>query len=316
MDALEGMQLFLRVAQSGSLSAAARQVGLSAPTVFRAMNALEDRVGARLFNRSNRRLTLTEAGALYAARIEVILADLDDTHAELGQLQLTPRGILRVQTRVSFGVRHIAPLLPDFLTRYPEVQFDLRLSDTPLDFAEANIDVAILVGDMPGAALVKRKLVTSPRILCAGLDYIQRHGTPRSPRDLLGHNCLIFRSEETRPTWRFLEADQLTEIQVTGNLRSEHGDVLREAALGGLGIALLPAWSIGEDLLAGRLRGLLLDHEATPFGFDQDLNVITHRARHRALKVRLFLDFLKQAFAGKQAWADIKATLRTRYAQE
>jgi DNA-binding transcriptional LysR family regulator len=314
LDTLVGMQLFLRVAQTGSFSAAGRQVGLSPPTVFRAINALEDNVGARLLNRSSRRLTLTEAGTLYAARIETILAEIDDTNAELGQLQLTPRGTLRVHARVSLGVHHLAPLLPIFLIRHPEVDLDLRLSDTALDFAEANIDVAIRVGDVSGATLVKRKLVASPRIVCASPDYLARRGTPGQPGDLLGHNCLTFRSEENQPMWRFLKDGQLTELRVTGSLRSEHGDVLRQAALGGLGVVLLPAWSVGEDLLAGRLTGLLLDHEATPFGFDPDLYVITHRVRHRALKVRLFLDFLHEAFAAKKAWADIKQTLIARNA--
>ena len=314
MDTLNGMKLFLRVAQTGSFSAAGRQVGLSPPTVFRAINALEDKVGARLLNRSSRRLTLTEAGTLYANRIETILADIEDTTAELGQLQLTPRGTLRVHTRVSLGVRHLAPLLPVFLIRYPEVNLDLRLSDQPVDFAEGNIDVAIRVGDVTGAALVKRKLVIAPRIICASPDYLSRHGVPRQPRDLQKHNCLTFRSEETQPMWRLMKKERLTELRVTGSLRSEHGDVLREAALGGLGIVLLPAWSVGEDLLNGRLTGLLLDHEATPFGFDPDLYVIAHRARHRALKVRLFLDFLHEAFAAKKAWADIKKTLAARQA--
>ena len=306
------MGLFLRVVQAGSFSAAGRQIGLSAPTVFRAINALEDRVGARLLNRSSRRLTLTEAGALYAARVEAILAEIDDVNAELGQLQLTPRGTLRVHTRVSFGVRHLAPILPAFLLQHTQVNLDLRLSDGPLDFAEGNIDVAIRVGDVAGAALARRKLVSCPRIVCASPAYLARRGVPLQPQDLLGHNCLTFRSEETQPMWRFLKGDRLTELRVTGSLRSEHGDVLREAALGSLGVVLLPAWSIGDDLLAGRLTGLLLDHEATPFGFDPDLYVITHRARHRALKVRLFLDFLRETFAGRKDWAEIKQTLRSR----
>ena len=309
MDTLNGMQLFLRVVQAGSFSAAGRQVGLSPATVFRAINALEDKVGARLLNRSSRRITPTEAGTLYAARIEAILADVDETHAELSQLQLTPRGLLRVHTRVSFGVRHLAPLLPVFLLRHPEVNLDLRLSDAPLDFTDENIDVAIRVGDVSGAGLVKRKLVASPRIVCASPAYLARRGVPVRPRDLLEHNCLTFRSEESQPMWRFLKGERLAELRVTGNLRSEHGDVLREAALGGLGIALLPAWSVGEDLLAGRLTGMLLDYEATPFGFDPDLYVITHQARHRALTLRLFLDFLNEAFVDKRGWADIKRTL-------
>ena len=309
MDTLGGMQLFLRVAQTGSFSAAGRQVGLSPPTVFRAINSLEDRIGARLLNRSSRRLTLTEAGTLYAGRIETILADIEEANAELAQLQLTPRGTLRVHTRVSFGARHLAPLLPVFLLRYPEVSVDLRLSDAPLDFADGNIDVAIRVGDLVGSGLVRRKLVASPRIVCASPAYLARRGMPRTPLHLLEHNCLTFRSDESQATWRFLQEDRLTELRVTGSLRSEHGDVLREAALGNLGIVLLPAWSVGDDLLTGRLTGLLLDYQATPFDFDADLYVVTHRARHRALKVRLFLEFLHQEFASRKAWADIVQTL-------
>jgi DNA-binding transcriptional LysR family regulator len=310
MDTLAGMQLFMRVVQAGSFSAAGRQVGLSPASVFRAINALEDQLGARLLNRTSRRLTLTEAGTLYAAKLETILADIEDANTELTQLQRTPRGTLRVHTRVSLGTRHLAPLLPSFLLKYPELRVDLRLSDDPIDLTEANIDVAIRVGDISGSSLVIRKLASSPRFVCASPDYLKRHGTPETPADLLAHNCVTFRSEENQPTWRFLKDNELIELQIRGSLCADHGDALREAALAGLGIALLPAWSIGADLQTGRLQALLPAYEATPFGFDPDIYVVTHQARYRALKVGLFLDFLDTAFRPKVHWQHIGQTTR------
>ncbi|MCJ2121881.1 LysR family transcriptional regulator [Methylobacterium sp. J-077] len=288
MDTLEAMHTFVRVVQAGTFSAAGRQLGLSPATVLRAINALEDKVGARLFNRSSRRMTLTEAGEIYAMKVDVILNDIADLSTEMSRLQTTPRGILRVQTRVSLGIRHIAPLLPAFLERHCELKIDLRLSDGQVDFSGENIDVAIGFGPMTGATLLTRKLVASPRVVCASLTYVDRFGTPTIPSELSHHNCLTFRSQESQPIWRFLRNHELIEIRVSGNLQADYGDVLREAALSGLGIVLLPAWTIADDIKAGRLVGMLPDYQASPFGFDHDVQVFTHRDRHRTLKVQFF----------------------------
>jgi DNA-binding transcriptional LysR family regulator len=309
MDTLEGMQLFMRVVQTGSFSAAGRQIGASPATVLRAVNALEDSCGVRLMNRTSRKLTLTEAGELYHSKLENILGEIDDLNSELSQLQHTPRGTLRIHSRVSLGIRHLAPLLPKFLATYKELKIDLRLSDSPIDLAEENIDVALRVGDITGASFVMRKLVSSPRITCASPEYLRRHGLPQCPQDLMAHNCLTFRSTENHPVWRFRRGAELTELQIAGSLQADSGDVLREVALQGLGIVLLPAWSVGEDLKAGKLLGLLLDHDATPFSFDDEIYIVTHRARHRSLKVRLFLEFLTVSFRDKQEWANIKSVI-------
>jgi DNA-binding transcriptional LysR family regulator len=313
MDSLAGMRLFMRVVQAGSFSAAGRQIGLSPASVFRAINALEDMLGARLLNRSSRKLTLTEAGELYSAKLEQILGEIDDTHAEVTQLQLAPRGTLRIHTRVSLGIHHLAPLLPVFLAQYAELKIDLRLSDTPIDLAEENIDVDIRVGEVTGSSFLIQKLGSSPRLLCASPAYLARHAPVRLPEDLKIHNCLTFRSDENQPMWRFLRGTELTELRISGSLQADHGDVLREAALAGLGVVLLPAWSVEADLLAGRLVPLLLEYEATPFGFDHDLYVVTHKARHRSLKVRLFLSFLVKAFRERQDWGTIKQRLSEKY---
>lgn len=306
MDTLQAMQVFLRVVQTGSFSATGRQLGLSPASIFRAINSLEDKVGARLLNRSSRRLTLTEAGDLYATKVDAILDDIADLNNELSQLQLAPRGILRVHTRVSLGTRHIAPVLPAFLARHPELKIDLRLSDGQVDLTGENIDVAIGFGPMIGTSLMTRKLVASPRVVCASRAYVDRNGIPATPADLCRHNCLTFRSQEGQPIWRFLRGHEHTEIRVSGNLQADYGEVLRDAALADLGIVLLPTWTVGDDLESHRLVGMLLDYQASPFSFDHDVQIVTHRKRHRTLKVQIFLEYLTDVFASKQRWANIK----------
>jgi molybdate transport repressor ModE-like protein len=302
MDTLAGMQLFQRVAQAGSFSAAGRQVGLSPAAVFRAINALEDLLGARLLNRTSRKLSLTEAGQLYHARLEQILAEIHDVNTEVGQLQHAPRGILRVHARVSLGVQHLAPILPAFLAEYPELRVDLRLSDSWIDLVEENIDVTICLGGINSASLQIRKLATSPRIVCASPSYLARHPPIARPEDLTEHNCLTFRADTNDATWRFMRDNQLLELQVRGSLRSDNAEVLRLAAVGSMGVALLPQWCVGPDLKAGSLVALLEGWEATPFGFDNGIYVVTQKSRHRSMKVQLFLKFLTESFQSHPDW--------------
>ncbi|OZA92041.1 MAG: hypothetical protein B7X76_00980 [Azorhizobium sp. 39-67-5] len=302
MDTLAHMQLFLRVVQGGSLSAAGRQIGVSPASVFRGINALEDSLGVRLLNRTSRKLTLTEAGQLYLARIEPILSEIEGLNAEIGQLQVTPRGTLRVHARMSFGNRQLAPRLPDFLSQYPGLCVDLRLSDRPLDLVDENIDVALRVGEVNSPSLMIRKLVSSRRVVCASPAYLARNPIPERPEDLTEHNCLTFYSEFNQPIWRFMKDGELTECRVRGSLQSDGGDVLRLGALKGLGIALLPTWNIGPDLEDGTLVALLPGYQATPFGFDDSIYIVTQKVRHRSLKVQLFIDFCLKSFRDRQDW--------------
>jgi DNA-binding transcriptional LysR family regulator len=302
MDELVGMRLFVRVVQCGSFSAAARQIGSSPASVFRAINSLEDRLGTRLLNRTTRKLSLTEAGEIFSGRVEHILSEIQDVTSELTQLQHAPRGLLRVHARVSLGSQHIAPILPAFLAQYSELRIDLRLSDRAVDIVEDNIDVAICVGRIDSVSLTIRKLTSSPRRVCASPDYLARHGRPVEPGDLIRHNCLTFRAEANQMIWRFLQAKQLTEIRVAGSLQADNAEVLRQAALKGLGVVLLPEWCVGGDLATGRLQLLLADYEATPFGFDNGIYMVTQKARHRSMKVRLFMDFMASNFRNRENW--------------
>ncbi len=307
MDLLHCMQLYARVVQAGSFSAAAREVGLTPGSVLRRIDALEDMLSVRLLNRTSRRLSLTEAGELYARRVEHILADIQETNAEVMQLQIVPRGTLRVYCRVSLGAQHLAPVLPDFLRLYPELRIDLQLSDHPVDLVQGNIDVAITVGATRDSSLMVRRLATSPRIVCASPAYLQDHAIPRTPGDLEAHNCLTFRNTSGVPVWRFQREGKVSEARVTGTLQADNAEVVRRAALGGLGVALLPEWLIGPDLAQGSLQPLLIDHEASPIGFDNGIYVVTQRARHRSIKVRLFVDFLVTLFRQRRNWRSVPA---------
>ena len=302
MDVLQGMQLYVRVIQAGSFSAAGRQVGLSPASVFRHINALEDMLGTKLLNRTSRKLSMTEAGELYARRVEHILTDIQETNAEVTQLQLVPRGTLRVHCRVSLGAQHLAPALPGFLMQFPELRIDLQLADRTADLVQENIDVAIIVGKLEDSSLIVRKLADSPRIVCASPEYLAKHPVPRLPEELVGHNCLAFVTAFGPPIWRFLREQHLEEVRVSGSLQANNGEVVRLGAIAGLGIALLPEWLIGVDLAEGRLQPLLMEYEASPIGFDNGIYVVTQRSRHRSIKLRLFLDFLVALFRQRRNW--------------
>ncbi|PZW37841.1 DNA-binding transcriptional LysR family regulator [Humitalea rosea] len=300
METLQGMRLFVRVANSESFSAAGRAFGLSPASVSRSINTLETQLGVRLVHRTSRQLALTEAGQLYLHKAVLILADIDALTEQVAQHQARPRGLLHVHTRVSIGRDYLGPLLPGFMTRYPEVTVKLFLTEEPRDLLDNNIDIAIRLGNLDEPDLAVRKLSdAAERILFASAAYLDRHGALDEPEALLRHNCLTWpldgRFEDGHAVWQFRDVRGVRELRVTGGLQANNGDVLREAALAGMGIALLPIWCIAADLAAGRLRRLLPQWEVTPTTFDHGIYAVYHRTRHVPPKIRVFVDYLVQA---------------------
>jgi DNA-binding transcriptional LysR family regulator len=297
MDALRAMRVVQAVVQTGSLSSAARQLGLSAPSVTRQIQSLEEELGARLFHRTSRHLTLTEAGELYHRHAEQILAQIEDARAAVANLQAVPRGMLRVHARVLVGVLHIAPALPRFLAANPEVQVDLLLSNAVVDPVERQVDVDIRIGALADSSLIARRLATSERIVCAAPAYLARHPAPARPADLARHNCLTYRLNMGRPVWRFLDAaGSLLEIPVSGSLQTDSGPALLEAARGGLGIALMPDWSVLEDVRGGRLVRLFPELRVSHMEFENGIHALYPDSRRMPTKLRVFLDFLSEWF--------------------
>jgi DNA-binding transcriptional LysR family regulator len=297
MDWMQPIRIFVSVVQNGSLSSAGRQLGLSPASVSRHIGALEQSLGCQLINRTSRKLTLTEAGELYYAKVGEILQQIAEANDSVAELQAQPRGNLRVHSRVLVGHLHLVPVLPQFMARYPEVNVDLLMSNRVIDVVEQNIDVDVRIGKLVDSSLVARKLAASERVVCASPQYLQGRPPIAAPSDLTAHNCLTYRINVGRTVWRFLDAGGvLQEIPVEGNLTTDNGYALLTATLSGVGIALMPDWSVRNDLAAGRLVRLLPEYRVSHIEFDNGIYAVFQKSRYMTAKVRAFIDFLVDAF--------------------
>ena len=298
------MRLFLTVMQVGSLSGAGRQFGLAPASVSRQITALEDDLGVRLLNRTSRRLSLTEAGQVYLERAERLVQDVDEMRDAVTQLAVRPRGTLRVLSRVSLGTQHVAPLIPAFLAKHPDLNIDLWLTDVDLDLTEHGIDLAIRTGALTDSTLVGRRLASSPRVVCASPQYWAQHGRPTTPEAVIDHNCLTYRFEfgTAAALWQFRSSDgRTTNVRVAGNFQTNNGEALRLATMSGLGVALLPAWSVKEQLKVGTLERALSEYETTVSDLDTGIYAVYLSRRNLPVKIRLFIDHLLADFS-KQDW--------------
>lgn len=297
MEWLRSMRLFVSVVQNGSLSAAGRQLGLSPASVSRHISALEENLGSRLLNRTSRKLTVTEAGEIYFRKVEQILQQVTEANDSVAQLQSVPRGTLRVHSRMLVGHQFIVPALPRFLEEYPEIRVDLLMSNHAVDLVEQDIDVDIRIGKLVDSALVARKLAHSERIVCAAPTYLDRSPLITAPTDLAKHNCLTYRINLGRSTWRFKDpGGTIVEVPVSGSFQSDNGQAVHYGVLAGVGIALMPDWSIRDDLAAGRLRTLFPNYQVSYIEFENGVYAVYQKTRHRSTKVRVFIEFLSALF--------------------
>ena len=300
MEDLERMAIFARVVEAKSFSEAARRLDLSKSLVSKQVTELERSVGARLLNRTTRAMSLTEAGAVFYEHCARIVEELEAGKRAIGQLRSEPRGLLRISASVAFGTLHVAPALPDFLARYPEVRIDMEIMDRFVDLAEERFDVAVRIAQDPGQNLAARRLAAVNRKICATPGYFKRHGVPKAPRDLERHNCLTYTYFNPRDPWRLKGPDGEISVAASGNLRLNDDEALSEAVLKGLGIAILPTFIIGKDLQAGRLKAVLSDYVAP----ERHIYAVYLPTRHVAPTVRAFIDFLLERFAPEPYWDD------------
>ena len=293
MDRLAAMTAFARVAETRSFSEAARRLGATKSAVSRQVSALEAELGARLLHRTTRSLTLTEAGRDYFDRVTRILADVEEANRSVSHLQAAPRGRLRVNAPMSFGIRHLAPALPDFLTRHPEVEVDMSMNDRFVDLVDEGYDVAVRIGRLADSALIARKLAPLHRVVCASPGYLAARGVPETPGDLAGHDCLSYTNMSQTEEWSFAAPDgRPIAVTIRGRLRVNNGDALRMAALGGLGLVYQPTFIVGPDLQTGRLVPVLADYVHQ----DGGVYAVYPHSRHLTPKVRSFVDFLAERF--------------------
>jgi DNA-binding transcriptional LysR family regulator len=299
LDRLKGLEVFAKVANCGSLSAAARSMGLSQTMVTKHLAAVESRLGAKLFHRTTRRLSITEAGRSYLEASERILADIEAADAAIAADRVEARGLLRLNAPVVFGTRQIAPLLAEFAQRYPRVTVELGLNDRLVDLAEEGWDLAIRIGNLRDSSLVARRIAPCRTVVCAAPAYLKARGTPRKVDDLLAHNCLGYTlSQSGAGRWTFGRQAELS-IQITGDLRANNGDALRSAAVAGQGIIYQPTFIVADDLREGKLTALVLDHPTSEL---LGVHAVYLPDRHAPAKVRAFIDFIATRFAPEPPW--------------
>lgn len=300
MDRLDAMRAFVTVVDEGSFTQAAERLALSPQLVSKHVSQLEQYLGVRLLNRTTRRLHLTEAGAAYRQRAEQVLTEIDDMESELGELQGQARGRLRISAPLSFAIHHLAPLINDFQRAHPAVDIDLQLNDRKVDIVEEGFDIALRIGRLKSSSLIAKRIAPVRLVLCAAPDYLKAHGTPGHPRELAGHRFLRYRymEESQEPLLKWLSRSGGGGGSEGGELVSNNGDVLVEAAMGGAGIALQPTFLTGDAIRQGRLAIVLPEHEPEPLGL---YAVYAHR-QLLASKVRHFVDFLEGYFGDPPYW--------------
>ncbi|MGB9025858.1 MAG: LysR family transcriptional regulator [Rhodomicrobium sp.] len=300
IDRLSGMQVFASVASLGSLSAAARALGMSQTMATKHMAALEGRLGVKLLHRTTRRLTLTEAGRAYLDAAERILGEVADADAEAAAGAAEVRGTLRLNVPVSFGIREIAPLIPDFLENHPALSIDLGLNDRQVDLIEEGWDLAVRIGAMASSSMIARKLAPCFTVVCAAPRYLAAKGTPRSIADLARHDCLGYTLSRTigADTWLF-GGERNISVAVRGSLKANNGDALTAAAIAGEGIVYQPTFLVAREIEAGLLVPIELDQP--PIVLD-GIFAIYPADRRPPAKVRAFIDFLVKRFGPVPEW--------------
>lgn len=291
---LEGLAVFAKVVEMRSFAGAAAELGLSKATVSKVVGRVEVRLGARLFNRTSRRLALTDAGLSLAERAARILAEGEAAENDMRAQSATPRGLVRMAAPMSFGLREVAPILPDFFGACPDVSVDLHLSDQVIDLVGQGFDLALRIAALPDSSLMARRLCAVPRSLVAAPDYLARRGRPAHPRDLARHACLGYAYLPSAETWRFTSpAGEEVAVRTSGPLRANNADVMMPTLLAGFGLAVQPDFLVSDLLADGRLEAVLPDWSLPPIS----LHLVMPPGGPRPARVEAFADFLVRRFS-------------------
>jgi DNA-binding transcriptional LysR family regulator len=288
------MTAFVRAVELGGFSTAARDLGLTPSAISKLVTRLEDRLGVRLLNRTTRRLALTPEGEAYFHRSQRILADIREAEEEVARFRAHPKGLLRINVGTAFGMHQLAPALPGFLARHPEVQVDLTVTDRVVDLIEEGADLGIRLGALADSSLVARRICDVERVVCASPEYLRRNGVPKKPQDLLGHNCLSVAYAPNLRRWPFETREGVRHVEVAGNVASSSADAILQLALLGVGVIRLSDVIVGEPIRAGRLVPLLESvHHREPL----PLHAVYPQGRHRSPRVAAMIDYLVERFS-------------------
>lgn len=301
MHDLNDMLIFAQVVKAKSFSGAAQRMNTSKSSVSKAVSRLEAALGVRLLHRSTRRLGLTEIGEAYFEHCDRILDELVLADSTVNRLHLEPRGTLKISAPVAFSTLHVAPALPDFMAQYPDLCVDLTISDRFVDLVDEGYDLALRITAEPGQNLVARRLAPIRRKICASPAYLARRGIPQNPQDLIEHNCLDYTFMNTQGLWHLQGPDGAIAVPVSGTLRINDDEALAQAVLGGLGLALLPTFIVGQALQAGHLLEVLPGYAP----LERFIYAVHLQNRHLPLKTRAFIEFLIGRFGIEPYWDQV-----------
>ncbi len=299
MDRLKQIESFVSVAARGSLTAAALAEGVAPAVIGRRIDALEERLGVKLLVRTTRRITLTHEGSAFLEDCQRLLADLANAEASVSAGGVKASGYLRVTAPAGFGRRHVAPLVPRFIAQHPDVNVSLNLSDRVVDIVNEGYDCAVRVGDLPDSSLISVRMADNRRLCVATPAYLKRAGTPKHPNELFRHECLTLSSDASQTRgWAFLVDGAVTHLRPSGRLDCSDGQVLHDWCAAGLGLAWRSTWEVEQEVAAGALVSVLDEFAAPPNG----IYAVFPHARHLALRVRLWIDFLKHSYGDAAYW--------------
>jgi DNA-binding transcriptional LysR family regulator len=292
------LRTFVEVMQRGSFAAVARDRNVDPSSVSRAIGLLESQLGVRLFHRTTRRLSPTEAALAYFEKIEPLVAQLEHAGLIAADSGETPRGTLRITASIAFAQINLTPILPEFARRYPELSFELVLTDKLLDLVDDRIDLAIRLGRLADSSMIAHRLCDNIDAVAASPEYLRRRGRPTTPADLEHHDCLPYPVPGYAPRWRFRAANGLvTDVPVRGRVVVANGVALRQCAVGAMGVLMLPRWSIADELRRGELVELFTEYRVTSSEFDTAAWMIYPSRNYLPLKVRVLAEYLKEKFA-------------------
>lgn len=296
MTAITDLEIFARVARTGNMSAAGREMGLSPAVVSKRVSLLEERLGARLFQRTTRQLTLTEVGEGFFKRVVDVLSLIEEAEDFVSRRNTRPRGVLKITAPTSFSRQHIAPYLSAFFLKYPEIEVDIHLSDNFVDIIRNGYDLAVRIGELKDSSLVARKLAPDNRVICASPKYLKERGVPKRIEELEFQNCLSAGAQEG---WRLDGPNGQQVVRVKGNIRTNSSEFVREAMLAGLGIGLRSTWDVAHELKSGDLQIVLPEYRGSSA---VAVYAVYPCREFMPAKVNVFIEFLAELFGNEPYW--------------
>ncbi|VAW96199.1 Transcriptional regulator, LysR family [hydrothermal vent metagenome] len=298
MDRLNSMHIFVEVVNGEGFTAAAEKIGLSRAQISKSVMQLEAHLGTRLLNRTTRRISLTEIGRIYYDRCKIILNDIEEIEGLAREQTSRPHGRLTISAPTSFGIFQLNAAIPQYIKEHPQVQISINLADRFIDVVSEGFDLVIRIAELEDSSLIARKIAPCKRVFCASPEYLEQQGTPAVPQDLAIHHCLIYSNELKPDTWVLHGPNGVESVKVNGPVCADNGDILKSAALSGLGISLLPSFIVGPEISAGRLQQVLLDY-CPP---EISIYAVFPSRRYLSAKVRTFVDFLAGYFGDNPDW--------------